>query len=191
MAQGTPTAPAITSDACALTLEFDVDVDGQYTLELWDNGVLVHSETQGGSVGDHLTFSYVFSSGIAPGGAPGIGILLYRGPSLVYIADPFIGGLTGDCQASIAGRCDPMFPDTSVVGQVTQNTNVYFAPSSDSASDVVLEVGSTWWVAGVDESGGFYNVYIGCASVWVPTSAMGPNYDDVWNGQPLPTDVVE
>jgi len=27
--------------------------------------------------------------------------------------------------------------------------------------------------------------------VWVPKATLGPNYDAVWNGAPLPTAVVE
>ena len=29
-------------------------------------------------------------------------------------------------------------------------------------------------------------ILIGCALAWVPVESVGPTYDDVWNGRPLP-----
>ncbi|MBL8146561.1 MAG: hypothetical protein JNL34_09275 [Anaerolineae bacterium] len=93
--------------------------------------------------------------------------------------------------ASVAG-CDSYLPLTanSVVGTFTQTTPVYGQPSADSASNVVIEAGKSYWVLGVDASGGYYRVIIGCSLVWVPVATVGPNYDDVWGGRPLPTNVV-
>ena len=93
--------------------------------------------------------------------------------------------------AAVAG-CDSNVPLTasSVVGTFTQTTPVYWQPSADSASNVVLEAGKSYWVLGVDASGGYYRIVIGCSLVWVPVGAIGPNYDDVWGGRPLPTNVV-
>ena len=190
LAAGTPSAPMITGNACELTVEFDVDASAQYTVEFWDNGVILFSGTQAGAVGDHLVFRHAFSEGIAQGGAPGIAIIVRKWGSIIFVMDPYIGGLTGDCQSSIAARCDPSFSNLAVVGQITDNTNTYFAPGMDAMTDTVLEIGSTWWISGVDESGAFYRAHVGCASVWVPVSALGPNYDDVWNGASLPTNVV-
>ena len=49
----------------------------------------------------------------------------------------------------------------------------------------------TLWVYGVDASGSYYKVMLAGKFFWVPVNAMGPNYDDVWNGTPLPTGAVE
>ena len=91
----------------------------------------------------------------------------------------------------VAG-CDSYVPLTasSVVGTFTQTTPVYWQPSADSASNVVIEAGKSYWVLGVDASGGYYRVVIGCSLVWAPVATVGPNYDDVWGGRPLPTNVV-
>ena len=81
-------------------------------------------------------------------------------------------------------------PDTAVVGSFVQTTPAYFAPQSSAATDTVMEAGKTAWVYGVDASGQFYKVMLAGKFFWVPVSTMGPNYDEVWNGTPLPTTVV-
>lgn len=82
-------------------------------------------------------------------------------------------------------------PDQAVVGAVVSDTVVYFAPQADAATDIVIEAGKTLWVYGVDASGAYYQVMLSGKLFWVPVGTMGPNYDDVWNGTPLPTAVVE
>jgi len=81
-------------------------------------------------------------------------------------------------------------PDTAVVGSFVQTTPAYFAPQSSAATDTVMEAGKTAWVYGVDASGQFYKVMLAGKFFWVPVNTMGPNYDEVWNGTPLPTNVV-
>ena len=82
-------------------------------------------------------------------------------------------------------------PDTAVVGSFVATTQVYFAPEAGATSDIVMEAGKTAWVYGVDASGAFYQVMLSGQFFWVPVETMGPNYDEVWNGTPLPTGVVE
>jgi len=55
----------------------------------------------------------------------------------------------------------------------------------------VLPAGKTAWVLGQDASGQFYKIVWTCTMLWVPVSTMGPNFDAVWNGAPLPTNVVQ
>jgi hypothetical protein len=88
--------------------------------------------------------------------------------------------------------CDLGMPITasSVVGQFVSTTNAYWAPGKVS-SDVVIEAGKTAWVLGMDESGEYYKIVWACSTLWVPVETLGPNYDDVWQGTPLPTVVVE
>jgi hypothetical protein len=43
----------------------------------------------------------------------------------------------------------------------------------------------------VDASGEFYQFVWSCNLLWAPVNTLGPNFDDVWNGTPLPTTVVE
>lgn len=81
-------------------------------------------------------------------------------------------------------------PSQAVVGAFVQTTPVYFAPRSDAGTTTTMEAGKTAWVYGIDATGQFYKVMLAGKFFWVPVSTMGPNYDEVWNGTPLPTTVV-
>ncbi|MBI5961023.1 MAG: hypothetical protein HY866_19955 [Chloroflexi bacterium] len=81
-------------------------------------------------------------------------------------------------------------PDTAVVGAFVVTTPIYFAPDSGAASTVVMEAGKTAWVFGLDATGQFYKVVLAGKYFWVPVNTMGPNFDNVWLGRPLPTVVV-
>jgi hypothetical protein len=96
-----------------------------------------------------------------------------------------------DCTTAPPAGCDLGLdlPDWAVVGRFTENTALEWMPGQDT--DTVVEVGKTAWVLGVNEEGTHYLIYWGCARVWVPVGSMGPNYDEVWNGTPLPTHVME
>jgi hypothetical protein len=82
-------------------------------------------------------------------------------------------------------------PDTAVVGSFVVTTAGYGEPNFGSPSNFVMEAGKTVWVFGVDATGNFYKVMLSGRFFWVPVETMGPNYDAVWNGRPLPTEVVE
>jgi hypothetical protein len=91
-----------------------------------------------------------------------------------------------------APGCDQFLAitDSAVVGSFVSTTNGYWAPG-EMSPDVVIEAGKTAWVLGVDESGAYYKIIWACSTLWVPVETMGPNFDNVWNGTPLPTAVVE
>ena len=82
-------------------------------------------------------------------------------------------------------------PTQAVVGTFTTATPLYFAPTADGASSYVMEAGQSLWVYGVNEAGTFYKVLLSGKTYWVPVANIGPTYDDVWNGTPLPGTVVE
>jgi hypothetical protein len=97
------------------------------------------------------------------------------------------------CNAAVPG-CDVLIPIPSqaVVGHFNTNASAYYAPGKlITDPTVVIEVGKTYWVVGQDASGQFRKVLLGCQWVWVEFNTVGPNFDAVWNGTPLPTDVVE
>ncbi len=81
-------------------------------------------------------------------------------------------------------------PSQAVVGSFVATTPIYFAPNANDSTSTVMEAGKTAWVYGVDASGQFYKVMMAGKFFWVPVNTMGPNYDAVWNGTPLPTTVV-
>ena len=82
-------------------------------------------------------------------------------------------------------------PSQAVVGRVVSATLVYWRPSPDALVPLVLPAGKTAWVLGVDASARYYKIIWADRYLWVPVEAMGPNNDDVWQGAPLPTEVVE
>ena len=54
-----------------------------------------------------------------------------------------------------------------------------------------VPAGNTYLVAGQDSTETYYKVLISCEWVWVRKDTVGPNYDEVWNGKPLPTTIVD
>jgi hypothetical protein len=99
-------------------------------------------------------------------------------------ASAYEGGAKPGCEIDI--------PTGSVVGSFVSSTPFYWSPSEDSAS-VEYSTGSpkTAWVIGQDAGENFYKIVWACQYLWVPKASMGPNYDAVWAGTPLPTRIVE
>jgi hypothetical protein len=87
--------------------------------------------------------------------------------------------------------CSLPIPATAVVGAFLGNTPTYYAPGQLIVPPVVIEAGKTAWTLGVDETGAYRKIIWACQYLWVPEGSMGPNFDDVWNGKPLPMDMVE
>jgi hypothetical protein len=77
-------------------------------------------------------------------------------------------------------------PSTAVVGKFVKTTPVYSDPIPGAQINVTMAVGKSAWVFGVDPTGRFYRVMLGGSLFWVPVDTMGPNYDEVWQGRPLP-----
>ena len=82
-----------------------------------------------------------------------------------------------------------VLPAGSVVGDAPFETQAYYAPGEVSPG-VILNPG-TYWVIGEDESGAYYKIMLSCQYLWVPVESMQPSFQSPWNGQPLPTRVVE
>ena len=96
--------------------------------------------------------------------------------------------------ACSAPGCDAyvnMTPNAAV-GRFTADAPTYWAPGELIDPQVTIPAGKTAWVLGMDASGSYYQIVWACDTLWVPASTIGPNTSDpVWNGAPLPTDVVE
>ncbi len=110
--------------------------------------------------------------------------------------DPPINGsvvvnAVGNCVVTAVGGNDMVdLPDTAVVGKFVDYTPLYYLPAEGATSDYAMEPGQSLYVYGVDATGKFYKVLMSGQFFWVPVEKMGPNFDDVWNGKPLPTIVV-
>jgi hypothetical protein len=129
---------------------------------------------------------YYFADSVSLGGPVPFGFTPWTGecPGLPTYSNPAL-------QTPLPGPDMVPIPATAVVGSFVSTTPIYFAPQLDAGTDIVMEAGKTAWVYGVDTSGAFYRVMLSGKFFWVPVSTMGPNYDDVWQGRPLPTEVVQ
>jgi hypothetical protein len=94
--------------------------------------------------------------------------------------------------APVAG-CDAFvaLPSTAVVGQFVANAEVYWAPNQLTNPVVTIVAGKNYWVDGLDESGVYRKVLLGCQWLWVKAGTVGPNPESPWNGTPLPAHKVE
>ena len=104
---------------------------------------------------------------------------------------PTAGTTTPDADASAPGPDMVPIPPQAVVGTFTTATPLHYTPALDGASSYVMEAGQSLWVLGVDETGTFYQVLLSGNTYWVPVANIGPTYDEVWGGAPLPTEVIE
>ncbi len=91
------------------------------------------------------------------------------------------------------GGCDTLIaiPPQAVSGAFTQDAELYWAPGQLVNPLTTIAAGNTYLVAGQDATGMYRQVLLVCTWVWVRADTVGPNYDAIWNGTPLPTDVVE
>jgi len=128
-------------------------------------------------------------------------VTTYSGPN--YTGEvSFISSLTWDCTSGATisrfnstgvGGCDTQMaiPSTAVGGTFVTNAPVYWAPGELVDPAITLEAGKSARVIGLDASGQYYKIIWECDYLWVPANTLGPNFDAVWQGRPLPTDVVE
>lgn len=111
----------------------------------------------------------------------------------------YVDSMTWDCTtglevvatpAAVPG-CDLLaLPTGSVVGAFVADAPAYSAPGVLVTPAATFTAGKTAWVLGQDASGQYYKIAWSCNYLWVPKASMGPNFDKVWNGAPLPTQVV-
>jgi hypothetical protein len=105
----------------------------------------------------------------------------FSGPGNIYIGNA--GG----------PGCDVLMPipATAVGGTFVADAPLYWAPGELTNPLVTIRAGNSARVLGLDASGQYYKIIWVCNFLWVPRATLGPNYDAVWNGAPLPTAVVE
>lgn len=207
----TDTGPSITVALSSQPVEWDLPANNEHTITYIDNGVPTVS---GPFVqGIPLVSSQVYGAfaEIIPGSYPVVfefrldtfvgGVHVYRSTLTVQCAADGSGPVTvvnTEITAALPPAPPPALPgpdmvnipSTAVVGAVLTTTPIYFAPQDDAATPLLLVAGKTAWVFGVDASGEFYKLVMGGKFFWVPVETMGPNYDNVWQGRPLPTEVV-
>ncbi len=82
--------------------------------------------------------------------------------------------------------CTTPLPVGAVQGRLISTVRGLHSPDPRSTTDVFLPAGSSWWI--IDTAPGYYRLWIACEAtpVWVSAFLVTPNYDDVWQGNPLP-----
>jgi hypothetical protein len=100
--------------------------------------------------------------------------------------------ISGPGEISVLGGCDSMIsiPSTAVGATFVADAPVYWAPGKLVEPPVTLVAGKSVRAIGLDSTGQYYQILFACQFLWVPANTLGPNYDEVWNGAPLPTGVV-
>lgn len=112
-------------------------------------------------------------------------IVLYSPGGCLAIDDFSAPGLGGPGPDMVT------LPETAAVGTFVASTPAFWAPDPGAGTGVVFEAGKTIWVLGTDDSGHYYKVVLSGIYLWVPVESLGPNYDEVWNGAPLPTEIMQ
>jgi hypothetical protein len=144
-------------------------------------------------VGDNIGFSPFYPWSVAPDHNPIT--VRFVSPAGGKVGEQIVWEVTGECaglpSTAVAG-CDVQIPltSTSVIGAFVADAPTSWTPGQLTDPLVTIPAGKTAWVLGQDASGQYYKIVWVCDLLWVQKSTMGPNYDAVWNGRPLPTGVV-
>lgn len=175
-------------EGCVIYAQGKSLTGGTYLLEVWDDLELIGSATVGVDAGESFLLAADLGGKAIGSLFSGIGVYVYESGALIWASDPY-GFVSCD------DVCEIKIPSGSVVGELLVPTNTYWGPGEEfmiQPQTVLIPSpdNKAFWVIGLDESGDWYKIMIGCQSLWVPASTMGPNYDEVWNGTPLPTRVV-
>lgn len=80
--------------------------------------------------------------------------------------------------------------DNAVVGKFVSAAAIFWEPGKQTEPVAIIGVGESAWVYGLDATGQYYKIAWSCQTRWVQKDTMGPNYDDVWQGRPLPTTTI-
>ena len=212
---------SISLAGCTVGVSFVATQQTTYFFEVFDSGLLDEQSYTPFSPDDipaNVSFSFTYSG---PLPAPDITIVLFAGDDVVEQFGVSGEALTVSCtppvvaspptseppptsetppasetppdDAPVTRALPTCGPDlrNAVVGSFVMPAALYSAPGVPVEPWVGVAPGQTAWVLGLDASGEYYQILWGCQRLWVPAEAMGPNYDLVWNGMPLPTNDVE
>ena len=137
---------------------------------------------------------------VASSGYPTPGMMTYTEMSGItgayldwYTYNESVASWDVSCSSGVVAGCDVVIPLTAdaVVGAFVADANAYWAPGKLTSPLATITKDNTAWVLGVDATGQYYKIVWVCQYLWVQVPTMGPNFDKVWNGTPLPTTVVQ
>ena len=163
--------------------------------DLWAGETIVVEAIKGDS---SATIIELLFDGTVVASRPFAGALVYVVPtsgnvSVRWRVDSDTVYWTVNCEAGAGTGCAEKIQLTkdAAVGRFLIDTRLYWTPGKLIVPPVTIPPNKTAWVLGVDESGSYYKIVWACDLLWVPVETMAPNYDEVWNGTPLPTSIVE
>ncbi|HEX3053557.1 MAG TPA: hypothetical protein VHP83_23055 [Aggregatilineaceae bacterium] len=179
---------SITAENCSIFVEVYAYVEGEYTVRLLDDGHLLQTANISASVADAY-YTVQFNLGVLGSRAPGIGIYLSGGGANDSV-DPYIPDIAATCGA---GPDQVVLPSSAVGGTLVQSAELYWGPDPGQLVKplVTLAVGKHVLVVGPDATDAFYKIIFAGKSLWVRAETLGPNFDSVWGGRPLPTNAVQ
>ena len=200
------TIQSVSLNGCYIEVVFQVEDAGNYYVNFWDDGNFRAGAGGFFEAGATGTVRYLIGDPILEGAA-GIGLYVEDGLGTAatttyasngsYAVPPEIGNACAalyDTSASlVVGGCDTLAPRTAdaAVGTFVADAAAYWSPGNLTDPLVTLPAGQTAWVLGVDSTGQYYKIVWSCQTLWVKTNTMGPNFDAVWQGHPLPVTVVD
>ncbi len=141
---------------------------------------------------NQITLTYTVPASGLPAGAGGVGITTQTSPGeSSFSVTASCSRATPEEEEAVPG-CD-LLPLTAnaVVGTFVSDAILYAEPDVSTSPQLTLPAGKTAWVLGVDKSDKYYKIKWVCDYLWVKKATMGPNFDEVWQGHLLPTDIVE
>lgn len=184
-AVGTSPALALTDVTCNGTLVVTTEVWNSYDSLYRLNGSGPGLPSEPIAVMANVTTPLTFE---LPGPATWPEIILER-------SNEFTGGewlesgypISVSCMEYVAG-CDVLMniPAGSVVGTFLSDAPTYWRPGQPTLPLVTIPAGNTAWVIGQDATGDYYKIVWVCDYLWVDKDTLGPNYDNLWQGAPLP-----
>lgn len=165
---------------------FDVHV------EVIDSDLAILGEDDFGATGGTTYSRSITYSHSAVG--PKVTYNLYYSASRLEVEYAFADSVTVDATCKVIPGCDLYIPlpSTAVVGEFKTDAAAYWKPGQLITNpSITIQAGKTYYVIGQDVTQQYYKVLISCSFVWVLKSTVGPNFDNVWMGKPLPTDIVD
>lgn len=148
-------------------------------------------------IGDNVDFSAVYLWRVEPAYNPLT--VSFISPAYEELPEQILFTAVGECaglpwyEGPATPGCDALLPipATAVGGTFVADAPAYWEPGELTSPLVTIPAGNSARVIGLDATGQYYKIIWACNFVWVPKATLGPNYDAVWNGTPLPTAVVE
>ncbi len=185
--------PNVFAEGCDLTVTFTATEPGDYTVSIFDDGSEVFNQTQtldGGATG-----TFVYSATFVGSLSPEVAVQIFRDGFSTFLFD-YEGelGFDAECSGILSGltapACNGAAPPFAAGGSVIVPGELHWSNFSGASTGVVLMPEKTVIVYGIDAAGEYWYVLYACKFYWMEVGTLAPNFDNVWNGKPLPADNI-